>query len=61
MPSIDRGVSAFLWGLGLGLYVFIGLLAVGVSHATSFIFALLTLCTVFLLVRLLGRQDVVGR
>jgi hypothetical protein len=61
MPSIDRGVAAFLWALGLGLYVWIGLLAVGITRATSVIFGLLTFCVVFLLVRLRGRQDVVER
>jgi hypothetical protein len=61
MPSIDRGVSAFLWAFGLAIYVLLGMLAVGVSKATSVIFSLLTLCIVFLLVRTRGRQDVVER
>jgi hypothetical protein len=61
LPSIDRGVAAFLWGFGLGLYVWLGMLAVGVSKATSVIFAVLTFCAVFLLVRIYGRQDAVER
>ena len=56
-PSIDHGVISFLWGVGLGLYVWIGLLAVGVSKATAFIFGLLTAGGVFLLVRILGEQE----
>lgn len=60
-PSIDRGVTSFLWGLGLGLYIWVGLLAVGVSGATAFIFGLLSAFFIFLLVRILGEQGVPRR
>ncbi len=36
VPSIDRGITSFLWGLGLGLYLWLGMLAIGVSGATAF-------------------------
>jgi hypothetical protein len=60
-PSIDHGVISFLWGVGLGGYVCIGLLAVGVERATAFIFGLLTAFAVFLLVRILGEQELKRR
>ena len=34
-PSIDRGVTSFLWAFGLGLYIWLGMLAVGVEGATA--------------------------
>jgi len=61
MPSVDHGVISFLWGVGLGAYVWIGLLAVGLTHATAFIFGLLTAFAVFLLVRILGEQELKRR
>jgi hypothetical protein len=57
-PSFDRGVTSFLWGFGLGLYLWLGMLAVGVSGATAFIFSLLAGCAIFLLVRLRGGDEV---
>jgi hypothetical protein len=54
MPAWDRGVTSFLWGLGLGLYLWLGMLAVGVSGATAFILAALAGAAIFLFVRLYG-------
>jgi hypothetical protein len=56
-PSIDHGVISFIWGIGLGLYIWLGLLAVGVSKATAVIFGLLSAGAIFLLVRILGEQE----
>ena len=56
-PSIDRGVTSFLWGFGMGFYVWIFLLAVGVSGGTSFVFGVLTALAVFLLVRVFGEPE----
>ena len=36
-PSIDHGVTSFLWGLGLGLFIWAGLLAIGVSQPTAIV------------------------
>ncbi len=55
-PSVDKGVSAFLWAFGLALYLWLGMLAVGVSKATSFILAAVLGCAIFLYVRLYGEQ-----
>src|SRR5690348_10262507 len=36
MPSFSQGVAAFLWGLFLGALIWIGMLAIGITGATSF-------------------------
>jgi hypothetical protein len=55
-PSIDQGVQAFLWAFGLGVFLYFGMLAVGVSKANAFIFAALAACLIFLFVRLFGEE-----
>jgi len=57
-PSFDRGVTSFLWAFGLGLYLWLGMLAIGVSGATAFIFSALAACGIFLFVRLYGGDEV---
>jgi hypothetical protein len=57
-PSFDRGVTSFLWAFGLGLYLWLGMLAVGVSGATAFIFSVLAACGIFLYVRRYGGEEV---
>jgi hypothetical protein len=54
LPSFARGVTAFVWAVVLALYVWIGLLAIGVKRAEAFIFALLAFGAIFLFVRLRG-------
>ena len=49
-PSFSRGVSAFVWALVFGLYIWLGGLAVGVSGGTAFIFGGVIGFLVFLLV-----------
>jgi hypothetical protein len=56
-PSFDHGVISFLWGLGLGFFIWLGLLAVGVSGATSFIMAALAGAGIFLYVRIYGEEE----
>ena len=56
-PSIDRGVTSFLWAFGLGLYLWLGMLAIGVEGATAFIMSLLAACVIFLVVRLFGGDE----
>ena len=53
-PSIDRGVTSFLWAFGLGLYIWLGLVAIGVSSATAIIIGALSLGGSFLFVRTYG-------
>jgi hypothetical protein len=56
-PSFDHGVTSFLWALGLGVFIWLGLLAVGVSKATSFIFAALAGAAIFFYVRIFGEEE----
>jgi hypothetical protein len=56
-PSIDHGVISFIWALGLGLYLWLGMLAVGVSSATAFVLSAVAACGIFLYVRLYGEEE----
>ncbi len=57
LPSLDRGLTSFLWALFLSLYLWIGMLAIGVSGATALIVALLSLFGIFFFVRLFGGDE----
>lgn len=54
LPAISQGVVAFLWGLFLGAYIWLGSLAVGVSGGTAFIIGAVCGFLIFLLVRVYG-------
>jgi hypothetical protein len=56
-PSFDHGVISFIWALGLGLFLWLGMLSVGVAQATSVILAALAACAIFLLVRIYGEEE----
>lgn len=57
-PAIDQGVAAFLWAVGLGLYIWLFLIyGAGTSGGTAFIFALLSAVAIFFLVRILGEEE----
>ena len=56
-PSIDPGVTSFIWALLLGLFIWAGLLAIGVSQGTALVLALLCFGAIFLFVRLRGGDD----
>jgi hypothetical protein len=59
-PSIDQGVIALLWAIGLGAYVYFGLLAIGSSGATAIVVTLVAAAGIWLFVRLRG-EDVPRR
>ena len=56
-PSIDPGITSFLWAFGLALYLWLFMLAVGVDGATAAILAALSFCAIFLFVRLCGEEE----
>jgi hypothetical protein len=55
-PSVDKGVSSFVWSLVFFLYLWLGMKAVGVSGAIAFIFAALAGFGIFFFIRLLGED-----
>jgi hypothetical protein len=57
-PSIDQGVIAAIWAVGLGIYIYFGLLAVGSSGATAITIAQVSFAAIGLLVRLRGEDPV---
>jgi hypothetical protein len=56
-PSIDHGVLSFLWAFGLAVFIWAGLLAVGVSQPTSVIVGAVSLFLIFLYVRTYGEDE----
>ena len=55
-PSIDKGVSAFLWAFGFFLYLWLGMIAVDVGKGTSFVLALVASAAIFLYIRVYGED-----
>jgi hypothetical protein len=55
-PSIDQGVIAFVWAVGLGAFIYFGLVAVGESHAIAVVIAMVSFAAIWLLVRLRGEE-----
>ena len=55
-PSIDKGVSAFLWAFGFFLYLWLGMIAVDVGKGTSFVLALVASAAIFLYIRIYGEE-----
>jgi len=53
-PSISHGVASFIWGFLLGVFIWAGMLSVGVSGATSFIVGAVAGAGIFLYVRVYG-------
>jgi hypothetical protein len=56
-PAFSPGFTSFLWGLGLGVFVWIGLLGVGVGDASAFLFGLVAGVLIFFFVRLCGEDQ----
>ena len=56
-PSIDHGVLSFAWALGLAVYIWAFMLAVGVSGATSAIIGAVAGFLIFVFVRVYGEEE----
>ena len=56
-PAFSHGFTSFLWALGLGLFVWIGLIAVDVSNGTAFLFGLIAGGLIFFFVLLNGGDE----
>jgi hypothetical protein len=57
LPAIDPGVRAFLWAVFFGLYIYLGLVAVGTSQGVAVILAALSFGAIFLFVRIFGDAE----
>ena len=56
-PAFSRGFTSFLWAFVLGLYIWLGGLAVGVSGGTAFLFGAVGGFLIFLLVMAYGGDE----
>jgi hypothetical protein len=56
-PSFSHGTTAFLWGLFLGAFIWLGMVAVGISGATSFIVGAVAGFGIFVYVRTFGGDE----
>jgi hypothetical protein len=53
-PSVDKGVSSFIWAFVFFLYLWLGMLAIGIGGGAAFIFSALAGFGIFFFIRLLG-------
>ena len=60
-PSVSRGFVSFLWGLFFGVFIWLGSVAVGITHATAFIFGSVAGFLIFLAVYLYGSDEPAGQ
>ncbi len=56
-PSIDKGVSAFWWAFFFFLYLFLGMLAIGMPKGSSFIFSALLGLGIWFYIRISGDES----
>jgi len=56
-PALSHGFTSFLWAFGLGAYVWIGLVAVGVGVGTALLLGLLAGLGIFFLVLFYGGEE----
>jgi hypothetical protein len=56
-PAFSPGFQAFLWGLLLGAYIWIGGIAVGVDKGTALLFGIISGVLIFFFVRLCGEDQ----
>jgi hypothetical protein len=57
LPAIDHGVVSFFWAAFFGVFIWLGLLAIGVSQATAVILAALAFGAIFLYVYTYGVDE----
>ena len=56
-PSVDHGVQSFLWAIVFFLFLWFGMLPVGVSGGAAFMLALICGALIFLFVRIFGEDE----
>jgi hypothetical protein len=58
MPAFDRGATSFAWAVFFFLFLWLGMLSVGINGATAFIISAVAGCAIFLYVRLFGEDEI---
>jgi hypothetical protein len=53
-PSLDRGVTSFLWSLGFFVLLFFGMVAIQIGKGTALVVSLAASIAIFVFVRLRG-------
>jgi hypothetical protein len=53
-PALAHGTSAFLWAVGLGGFIFVGMLSISISKGTSLIVAIVCGFAIYFAVLLFG-------
>jgi hypothetical protein len=56
-PAFSPGFQALVWGIVLGLYIWLGLLAIGTAAGSAFLFGLVSAVLIFFFVRLRGQDQ----
>jgi hypothetical protein len=56
MPSFDRGLTSGIWAIGIGLYILLFALGVGVDAAVAFIVAPLVAAAIYFYIRIYGEE-----
>jgi hypothetical protein len=55
-PSIDKGVTSFLWAVGFFLFLWLGMRSVGVANGTAFVMAAVAAFGIFFYIRIFGEE-----
>ena len=53
-PAFSPGFTSLVWGICLGAFIWLGLLAIGISGATAFLSGVISALLIFFYVRLYG-------
>ena len=59
-PSVDHGVQSFLWAVVFFLFLWFGMLAVGVTGPTAFLLAAVLGVLIFVFIRIFGERELAG-
>ena len=57
LPAFSHGISAFVWAVVFGVYIWIAGAAFGFSGATTFVIGIVAAAGIFLYIRIYGEDD----
>ena len=55
-PAFSHGTVSLLWALGLGLFIFVGMLSISISKGPAIIVSIVCAAVIFFAVRLFGED-----